>query len=69
MGKIDQEDQAENEEKHAAKEGDVVAPELEERVGNEEGDHDEGEPGDDFRAPVAILQSGARVLGRGDAEE
>ena len=50
---LKEEDEAEEDEERGADHGDVVAPEHEEGVGDEEGDDDEDEPEEDFRTPPA----------------
>lgn len=69
MGEIDEEDKAEDEEKHCADEGDVVTPYLKECVGNQERQDDKGDPGNDLGPPETILKGGSRILGGGDTEE
>lgn len=61
MGKIDEENQAKQEEEDGTCQGDVVAPKDEETVRNEEADDDEANPGDDLGAPEAILNRATAV--------
>lgn len=69
MREVDQEDEAEEEEEHGAEEGDIVAPDHEEAVGDEEGEDDEAEPEDDLWSPEAVLDACTRVFGGSYAEE
>lgn len=69
MGKVDEQNKSKEEEQYAATEGDVVAPEHEELVRDKEREDDEGKPGNDLGAPVAILDRSPRVLRGCDAEE
>lgn len=69
MREVDEEDQPEQEEKHGADQGKVVAPDLEEVLRDEEGDDDEEKPGDNLRAPVPILDGSAPILRAFDAKE
>lgn len=55
MGEVDEENEAEEDEYCGADEGDVIAPEDEEAVRDEEGYYDEDEPEEDFGTPPAKL--------------
>lgn len=62
--KVDEEDQAEEDEYGGADEGDVVAPEDEEAVWDEEGDGDEDEPDECLWTPPSVLDLSPLLLGR-----
>ena len=44
MGKVDEQDETKEDEHGGTNHGDIVSPEHEETVGDEEGDHDQDEP-------------------------
>ena len=69
MRQVYQQDQTKKEEEHGADQSNVVAPEHEESIGDEECKDDQGKPGNDLGPPVAILYRRARILGRVDADE
>lgn len=54
MGKVDEEDEAEEDEDGGADEGDIITPYHEEVIWDEERDYDEDEPNKDFRAPPSV---------------
>lgn len=62
VSEVDEEDEAEEDEERRANERDVVAPEHEEAIRDEEGSGDEDEPKQDLRAPPAVLNCGTFVL-------
>lgn len=62
MRKINQENQSEEKEEHGAEEGNVVAVNEEEGLGNKEGHDDKSQPEDDLRTPITILYSGAGIF-------
>jgi hypothetical protein len=53
VGEVDEEDEAEEDEEGGADEGDVVAPEDEEAIWNEEGDNEKNKPDEYFGTPPA----------------
>jgi len=69
MGQIDEQNEPEQQEKDGSDKSDVVSPCDEKGVGNEEGEDDEGEPGEDLGAPESVLDGGSLVPRRVDAEE
>lgn len=54
MCEVDEEDETEEDEYCGTDKRDVVAPEDEEAVGDEEGYDDKNEPKEDFRAPPTL---------------
>jgi hypothetical protein len=62
---VDEEDETEEDEDAGADEGDVVTPEDEEAVGDEEGERDEDEPEEDFGAPPAVGGEFSGLVGEG----
>lgn len=69
MRQVDEQDQANEQEETGARHGEVVAPDDEERVRDEEGEDDHGDPAEDLGAPEAVLDGRAAVLGGPDADE
>lgn len=69
MRQINQEDKADQEEEDGANQSNIIAPEDEEAVGNEEGNDDETNPGRQFRTPETILNCGSLIPGAVDANE
>src|SRR5689334_21395050 len=69
MRQVDQKDQAEEEEKCGSDQGNIVTPEHEERFRNKEGDHNQGQPGNEFRTPEAVLNCSTGILRRVDTKE
>lgn len=69
MRKVDEQDQADEEEEACANHGEVVAPDDEEGVRNEEGQDHQGQPGDDLGPPEAVLDGRTAVLGAPHADE
>jgi hypothetical protein len=51
VGKVDEKDEADEDEDSRSERRDPVAPENEEAIGNEPGDEDEEQPNDNFGAP------------------
>jgi hypothetical protein len=66
---IDQQNQTNEQEQAGPGHGEVVAPNDEERVGNEEGEDDHANPAQDLRCPKAVLDLGAAVLGGPHTDE
>lgn len=62
MRQVYQEDEAENQEQHGTDQSDIVAPEHEEAVRDEEGKDNQTEPGYDLGPPESILNTGTRIL-------
>lgn len=69
MSKVDQQNEAEQEEEHSAKKGEVFAPDNEETVRNEEADDDEPNPSQELGSPESVLYGRASILGRPDTKE
>lgn len=69
MSQVDQKDQAEQEKEHRTEESDVVAVDEEEAFRDEERQHDEPDPEQDFWTPESILNSGATISRGLDAEK
>lgn len=63
MCQVDQQNQANEQEQAGTSHGEVVAPHDEERVRDEEGQDNHGDPADDLGAPEAVLNLCAAVLG------
>jgi len=64
VGKVDEKDEADEDEDSRSERRDPVAPENEEAVGNEPGDEDEKQPGDHFRAPPPMQECQRMYLGQ-----
>lgn len=62
MGKVDQKDQTDEQEKAGTNHGKVIAPNDEEGVWNEEGQDHESQPRDDLGTPESVLNGRAAVL-------
>lgn len=69
MCEINKEDEAEEQEKHGANQGEVVTPNKEEALGDEESEDDQEQPGDDLWSPVPVLDGGAAVTSAVDANK
>ena len=69
VGQIDEQNQANEQEETGSNHGKVVAPDDEERVGDEEGEDDHADPSKNLGAPEAVLDLGAAILGGADADE
>ena len=67
--KVYQQDQAKEQEQDGTTESDVVSPNLEECVRDEESEHDQAEPCDNLRSPEAVLDRCATVFRAVDSEE
>lgn len=65
--KINQQDQTNQKEEHSADKSDIVSPEGEKGVGNEEGDDDQANPGNELGTPETILNSRSLVFSIADA--
>lgn len=68
MGEVDEENESQQDKEHGSYKGYILAPDLEEGFGDEEGHDDQGEPNDDLRAPVAVLQRRSTIPRGFDAE-
>jgi len=51
MGEVDEKNETEEDENRSSNEGNIISPEHEEAVGNEEADSDEENPQENLRAP------------------
>lgn len=69
MCKVDEKDEAEEQKEHGADEGEVVAPDEEEALGDQEGEEDQEKPDNDLWSPITVLDGGAAVAGIVDTEE
>ncbi|CAG8571471.1 7424_t:CDS:2, partial [Scutellospora calospora] len=69
MRKVYQQDQAKEQEQDGTTESDVVTPDLEESVRDEESEDDQAQPCDDLGSPKAILNRRTAVFRAVDAEQ
>jgi len=69
MSQVYQENEAEKQEQHSADQSDIVAPDDEEAVRNQEGDDDQSDPGNYLGTPEAVLDSRSLVACVLDANE
>lgn len=69
MRKINQQDQTDQEEEDGTDESNIVAPEGEEGVWNQEGDDNKTNPGNQLGTPEAILNGRSLVSGVADSDE
>ncbi len=69
MCKVDKQNEAEEEEEDGSNQGDVVTPGDEEAVGNQEADHDEGNPSDQLRTPETVLDWTAAITRGSNTQE
>ena len=67
--KVHEQDQAQEQEQHGAAESDIIAPDFEESVRNQEGKDDKAQPRNDLRSPESILNRRATVFRAVDTEE
>ena len=67
--KVHEQDQAQEQEQHGTAESDIIAPDFEESVRNQEGEDDKAQPRNDLRSPEAILDRRATVFRAVDTEE
>ena len=66
MCKVDEKDETEEDEDRGSDEGNIISPEHEETVGNEEADRDEKDPQENLRTPPsARIVSAVRTKGKG----
>lgn len=66
---INEQDKSDKEEEDGADKSDIVAPDGEEGVGNQESDDDEANPCDQLGTPEAVLDSRSLVSGVADSDE
>ena len=65
MREIDEKNETEEDENRGSDQGNIISPEHEEAVGNEEADHDKEDPQKNFRTPPsAQAMSAARTKGK-----
>lgn len=66
---IHQQDQSQKQEENGAYKCNIVAPDLEETVWDQEAEHNQAQPDDNLGSPEAILQRGSGVLGGVDTDQ
>lgn len=69
MCKVDEQNETKDDEQGCTDERNIVAPEDEETVGDEEGSGDKDEPKENFGSPPAVLDGCSGSLGVFDADE
>lgn len=69
MSQVDQENETKKQEQDSADQSDIVAPDDEEAIRNQEGNDNETDPGDQLGSPEAVLNSRSLVACVLDADE
>lgn len=69
MSQVDQENESKKQEQDSANQSDIVAPDDEEAIGNQEGNDNETDPGDQLGTPEAVLDSRSLVASVLDANK